>query len=87
MTVLNESVSRLLYEDRIDFGDGDNERPRPAACIFASKFHELADKYDCPVKEKRQNDLIYFSFIAILRTKIAAEASSLASVAGKGAGI
>lgn len=86
MTVLNESVSRLLYEDRIDFGDGDNERPRPAACIYASKFHELADKYDCPVKTKSKLSYL-FPLNAILRTKIAAEASSLASIAGKGAGI
>ena len=49
MTVLNDSVELLQYEEHVEYRYEGQDRSRPAACLYATKFHELADKYDCPV--------------------------------------
>eukprot|EP01036_Dinobryon_divergens_P031668 gene31668-41111_t len=49
MTVLNDSVELLQYEEHVEYQyEGQEARSRPVACLYATKFHELADKYDCP---------------------------------------
>lgn len=60
MTVLNESLAAVQQQDEYDrdYGgeDAPEEReedrhggPRARACAYATKFHTLADKFDCPV--------------------------------------
>jgi len=56
MTVLNDSEQNQQHDyNRYNNDSEDGETSllpqdfRPIACVYATKFHELADKYDCPV--------------------------------------
>ena len=87
MTVLNDSMELLQYEEHVEYRyEGQETRARPVACIYATKFHELADKYDCPVtigcpRKVIPNKSIHkTNLLRFLNT--AAEVGIVASVAG-----